>query len=174
MCGGLAKLSFIAICNLSAHALVPVWCLCHFGVGDDGAHSESAADCRTAYAAPPAVAPLVHRGGPRDARGRTTLVFALVGLPHVFRGPLVRLVMREDATGRAPALNDPAFDTAFELVTGARLTAGNRVEVLSNGGTYTPISVPAPAYNPIGSTTEMTRTSLPCGNGWRTSASTAA
>ncbi|MDQ2666655.1 MAG: phospholipase D-like domain-containing protein [Gemmatimonadota bacterium] len=61
------------------------------------------------------------------------LLLALVGLPHVFRRPLVRLVMRENATGQAPALGDPAFDTTFELVTGARLTAGNRVEVLSNG-----------------------------------------
>ncbi len=61
------------------------------------------------------------------------LVLALVGVPHVFRGPLVRIVMKADATGRAPALGDPAFDAAFELVTGARFTAGNSVEVLSNG-----------------------------------------
>ncbi|MEO5815777.1 MAG: phospholipase D-like domain-containing protein [Gemmatimonadaceae bacterium] len=61
------------------------------------------------------------------------LIFALVGLPHVFRGPLVRIVMKEDATDRASALDGPAFDTALELVTGARFTAGNSVEVLLNG-----------------------------------------
>ncbi|MEO8564623.1 MAG: phospholipase D-like domain-containing protein [bacterium] len=61
------------------------------------------------------------------------IILALVGVPHVFRGPLVRIVMSEDATGRAPAPGDSAFDAAFELVTGARFTAGNSVEVLSNG-----------------------------------------
>jgi cardiolipin synthase len=61
------------------------------------------------------------------------VMLALVGMPHVFRGPLVRIVMKADATGQAPALGDSGFDAAFELVTGARLTGDARVEVLSNG-----------------------------------------
>ncbi|MEO7683559.1 MAG: phospholipase D-like domain-containing protein [Gemmatimonadaceae bacterium] len=60
-------------------------------------------------------------------------LFALVGFPHVFRGPIIRHVMVDGATGRAPAIADPAFGLVFELVTGTRLTTGNRVKVLSNG-----------------------------------------
>ena len=61
------------------------------------------------------------------------IVLAVVGLPHVFRTPLVRTVMASGASGRAPALADPAFVPAFALVTGTPLTTDNRVEVLSNG-----------------------------------------
>lgn len=61
------------------------------------------------------------------------LVLALVGLPHVFRMPLVRNVIARGATGAPPALDAPAFTSAFALVTGMPLTGGNRVEVLSNG-----------------------------------------
>jgi cardiolipin synthase len=65
------------------------------------------------------------------------ILLALVGLPHVFRGPVVRTVMVDGVTGAAPALGDPAFASAFELVAGTRLTTGNNVEVLSNGdGTF--------------------------------------
>lgn len=61
------------------------------------------------------------------------VIFALVGLPHVFRVPLVRNVMASGASGRAPALDAPAFLPVFALVTGTPLVAGNRIEVLSNG-----------------------------------------
>ena len=61
------------------------------------------------------------------------VVLALVGLPHVFRMPLVRNVMARGATGAPPALDAPTFTSAFTLVTGTPLTAPNRVEVLSNG-----------------------------------------
>jgi len=61
------------------------------------------------------------------------VVLALVGLPHVFRMPLVRNVIARGATGAPPALDAPTFTSAFALVTGTPLTGGNHVEVLSNG-----------------------------------------
>jgi cardiolipin synthase len=61
------------------------------------------------------------------------VILALVGLPHVFRMPLVRNVMARGATGAPPALDASTFTSAFTLVTGTPLTAPNRVEVLSNG-----------------------------------------
>lgn len=61
------------------------------------------------------------------------VILALVGLPHVFRMPLVRNVMARGATGTPPTLDAPTFTSAFALVTGTPLTEGNHVEVLSNG-----------------------------------------
>ena len=72
------------------------------------------------------------------------LVFALVGLPHVFRTPLVRNVMSE-GTGPGssmPALtaDNPDFASTFELLSGATLTSGNSVQVLANGDeTFAPL-----------------------------------
>ena len=65
--------------------------------------------------------------------GVPLILLALVGLPHVFRAPLVRNVMARGATGAPPAFDAPAFSSAFALVTGTPLTSGNRVQVLSNG-----------------------------------------
>lgn len=61
------------------------------------------------------------------------LVFALVGLPHVFRNPLVRNVLAAGGLGAVPAATDQRFAATVSLLTGATLLSGNHVEVLSNG-----------------------------------------
>ena len=65
------------------------------------------------------------------------VIFALVGLPHVFRNPLIRDVLSDDGMSGAPAVSDPRYVSALALLTAAHLAAGNRVEVLTNGdGTF--------------------------------------
>lgn len=61
------------------------------------------------------------------------IVFALIGLPHVVRGPVVRNLV----AGRKAALSvaDPEFPRVFTLLTGARLTGGHDVAVLARGDT---------------------------------------
>lgn len=72
--------------------------------------------------------------------GIPLVAFALVGLPHVFRGPLVRTVITHQAGAEPPAVSDPAFKETLALLTGTALTAGNAVEVLTNGdGTFAPL-----------------------------------
>lgn len=59
--------------------------------------------------------------------------FALVGLPHVIRKPLIRNVMARGAAGATPEFSAAEFPSTFALVTGTPLTAGNSVQILSNG-----------------------------------------
>ena len=61
------------------------------------------------------------------------VLFALVGMPHLFRAPLVRNVIAREAGGEPPAVATAHFGPAFALLTGTPLTAGNSVEVLVNG-----------------------------------------
>ena len=65
------------------------------------------------------------------------LLFALVGFPHVVRGPLVRnLIGGSVAAGSSiPVLaaEGPDLARSLELLTGATLTVGNSVEILANG-----------------------------------------
>jgi cardiolipin synthase len=58
---------------------------------------------------------------------------ALVGLPHLFRNPLVRNVVAREPGGEPPGVTSPHFGPALALLTGSPLTAGNAVEVLANG-----------------------------------------
>lgn len=68
------------------------------------------------------------------------LVFALIGLPHVFRNPLVRNVLAEGSAAGVPAVSDARFGATATLLTGTRLTTGNHVEVLADGdGTFPPL-----------------------------------
>ncbi len=65
------------------------------------------------------------------------LVFALVGLPHVLRNPLVRNVLSAGGVAGVPAVSDARFGATATLLTGTRLTTGNRIEVLADGdGTF--------------------------------------
>ena len=61
------------------------------------------------------------------------LLFAMVGLPHVFRSAQVRDVVALEADGRAPGVASAHFAPSFALLAGTPLTAGNAVEVLANG-----------------------------------------
>jgi len=61
------------------------------------------------------------------------LLFAMVGLPHVFRGTQVRDVVALEAGGRAPGVASAHFPPNFALLAGTPLTEGNAVEVLANG-----------------------------------------
>ena len=64
------------------------------------------------------------------------VIFALVGLPHVIRGPLVRNVIAGEAGALRPP-DAPDFPRSVELLTGAVLVPGNHAEVLANGdGTF--------------------------------------
>ena len=60
------------------------------------------------------------------------LVFALVGLPHVFRAPLVRSV-RADGAAQEPEPGAREFASTFALQTGTALLDGNDVEALFDG-----------------------------------------
>ena len=63
-------------------------------------------------------------------------LFALVGLPHVFRNPLVRNILATDSGGGTTALPEtasPDFGRVLALLTGATLVANDSVEVLANG-----------------------------------------
>jgi cardiolipin synthase len=65
------------------------------------------------------------------------VLFALVGLPHLFRGSLVRNVIAREPGGEPPDVASVHFAPAFALLTGTPLTEGNAVEVLANGdGTF--------------------------------------
>lgn len=61
------------------------------------------------------------------------LLFAMVGLPHVFRSAQVRDVVALEADGKAPGVASAHFAPSFALLAGTPLTAGNAVEVLANG-----------------------------------------
>ena len=64
------------------------------------------------------------------------LIFALVGLPHVIRGPLVRNVIAS-GTGALQSPDAPDFPRTVEMLTGAVLVPGNHADVLANGdGTF--------------------------------------
>ncbi len=68
------------------------------------------------------------------------VLFALVGLPHLFRGGLVRNVTARETGGNRPGVTSLHFTPAFALLTGAPLTSGNAVKVLTNGdGTFSPL-----------------------------------
>lgn len=65
------------------------------------------------------------------------LVFALVGVPHVIRAPLVRTVVRDANNSAPPSFDPPAFGATFGLLTGAQLAPGHQIEVLADGnGTF--------------------------------------
>jgi cardiolipin synthase len=62
-------------------------------------------------------------------------LFALVGLPHVFRSPLVRNVISTDS-GHGPTVprpGSPDFGRLLALLTGATLVGNDSVSVLANG-----------------------------------------
>ena len=61
------------------------------------------------------------------------VVFALVGLPHVIRGPLVRNVITEDLDVARFGPENADFARTFALLTGSELAAGNQAEILANG-----------------------------------------
>lgn len=61
------------------------------------------------------------------------VVFALVGLPHIFRNPLVRNVVARVPGRGLPGPDAPRFDETVALLTGTRLAGGNRIELLANG-----------------------------------------
>ena len=65
------------------------------------------------------------------------VIFGLMGLPHVFRNPLVRNVIAT-VPGDVPLqLTETAFLKQFSLLTGSQVSTGNAVEVLANGnGTF--------------------------------------
>jgi cardiolipin synthase len=64
-------------------------------------------------------------------------IFALVGVPHVIRRPIVRTVVAGALDMDRIAPDQPGFGRTVELLTGARLVTGNHVEVLANGdGTF--------------------------------------
>lgn len=58
---------------------------------------------------------------------------ALVGLPHLFRGSLVRNVIARSPGGEPPGVDSPHFVHSFALWTGTPLTGAHAVEVLANG-----------------------------------------
>jgi cardiolipin synthase len=65
-------------------------------------------------------------------------VLAVAGLLHIVRGtPVERVLAPGDPDGPPSVADDGRFVRAVELLTGARLERGHRVEVLENGdGTY--------------------------------------
>jgi cardiolipin synthase len=65
--------------------------------------------------------------------GVPLVLVALVGLPHLFRGSLVRNVIARSPGGEPPGVDSPHFRHSFALWTGTPLTAANAVEVLANG-----------------------------------------
>lgn len=69
--------------------------------------------------------------------GIPLVVFALFGLPHLFRTSLVDSVTARELGGTPPAADSPQFALAFALLAGTPLTPGNAVEVMANGdGTF--------------------------------------
>jgi cardiolipin synthase len=68
------------------------------------------------------------------------VLFALVGLPHVFRNPLVRDVMTHGARDAPLSIASAGFAAQLSLLTGAPASPGNKVEVLADGdGTFPPL-----------------------------------
>ena len=61
------------------------------------------------------------------------VVFALVGLPHVIRGPLVRNVVTNGIDVARFGPEDAGFGSMFALLTGSELTSGNQAQILANG-----------------------------------------
>ena len=53
------------------------------------------------------------------------ILFALVGLPHVFRSPLVRNVLARVPGAGPPAADAPRFAETVALVTGTALAGGH-------------------------------------------------
>ena len=70
--------------------------------------------------------------------GIPLVLFALVGLPHLFRNTLVRNVIAREPGGEPPGVASPHFRSAFALLTGSSLTTSNAVEVLANGDSTFP------------------------------------
>ena len=76
------------------------------------------------------------------AAARWTLIavvaaLALIGFLHLTRGTAVRHVRGVGAEGIPIAVSEPQFPLNVTMLTGASLSAGNRVEVALNGdGTY--------------------------------------
>ena len=76
------------------------------------------------------------------AAGRRTLIaavamLALIGFLHLTRGTAVRHVRGVGPEGIPIAVSEPQFPLNVAMLTGASLSAGNRVEVALNGdGTY--------------------------------------
>jgi cardiolipin synthase A/B len=68
--------------------------------------------------------------------GTPMLLFALVGVPHVIRGPSVRSVINDRGSGPAAAAGAPEFPTTFTLLTGTVLVGGNQAELLANGEVF--------------------------------------
>lgn len=69
--------------------------------------------------------------------GIALVLFALVGLPHLYRSPYVRSVTGFRALGLPPGVSSSRLASEFAVVTGASLTHGNAVEMLANGdGTF--------------------------------------
>lgn len=69
--------------------------------------------------------------------GIPVVIFALVGLPHVIRGPLVRNVVAEGLDADRLAAEQPGFARTFALLAATELASGNRAEILANGdGTF--------------------------------------
>ena len=60
-------------------------------------------------------------------------LFALAGLPHLFRNPLVRIVIAREAGGEPPGVSSAHCSPGIALLTGTTLSTGNAVEVLANG-----------------------------------------
>lgn len=58
------------------------------------------------------------------------VLFALAGLPHAFREPLVRNVLADMDGDGLPAVDSPRFPVALRMLTGGSLSAGHRVELL--------------------------------------------
>ena len=107
---------------------------------------------RPARASPPA-APAPSAGPARDPGAPTpwivagrllrfglvlaTGILALIGLLSVTRGTPIERLGAPAGAGTFPAVGTPAFAQAVGLLTGARLTPGNHVELLRDGdGTY--------------------------------------
>jgi cardiolipin synthase len=68
--------------------------------------------------------------------GIPLVLVALVGLPHLLRNTLVRNVLAREPGGEPPGITSPHFKPAFALLTGSSVTAGNAVEVLTDGATF--------------------------------------
>jgi cardiolipin synthase len=79
----------------------------------------------------------VIRRAVRWALAGLVLVIALIGLLYLTRGTAVRHVRGVGADGSPVAPSEPQFPLTVAVLTGAPLTAGNRVELALNGdGTF--------------------------------------
>lgn len=64
--------------------------------------------------------------------GLVIAAFAVVGVPHVLGSKPIDLNLGSSGSGTTP-VGSPRFEETFELVTGTGFSAGNQVEILSNG-----------------------------------------